>query len=546
MYRSVKYSTEDYYLSYLDLSLHSEKPWALCGGRFYSYLKNNLGIVSLPYDLKLIDLILDGDNTDELFVELPSEYFISWVNYPFLGEGFNKGSNELINNSMYFNINIIDCELDDLSDFLHPYDLNLKELFHDAYKTAHPKNLIVCEHPNGRKFRPYESYVAYWRAYVVFEVIQGCKFVERYLNKADATEFVKKKFKDVNDVWVGKYRAGFNRLSLYRSFVTRARMSRFDCRFNYCDISDYVLRYTGSSVFDLKSDMTNLLIIYNEWEIKHNSTGLGSYSKAMKLLKRDIYFLFEWLCYSGMKEADVFELYSHENANHRLHLQLNDVLDFEEIKFADLFVKYTPHYSMDIHSWLSDFDLNEIYKHLESFGSFMPWMRGFYDIHLLINAKHDVELAQPRIIDNLLVMAVRTEITIREIFSAHSGCDEPDLLREIFLNLPKHIGNDKASAVFCAVADKTNWSLTMLRQRPDDIFSNVDSCFVGKAWSAEQRHFFKTILRFVTARNYFAHHSYKDEELNSNVSKLGADVLVSCLHSILYVAALSFKSSNNK
>lgn len=66
----------------------------LCGGRFASYLENKFGIKKLPYNIKLIDLILDTDNTDELFVELPKEYFLGWDSYPCLGEEVKESSSD--------------------------------------------------------------------------------------------------------------------------------------------------------------------------------------------------------------------------------------------------------------------------------------------------------------------------------------------------------------------------------------------------------------------------------------------------------------------
>ena len=41
-------------------------------------------------------------------------------------------------------------------------------------------------------------------------------------------------------------------------------------------------------------------------------------------------------------------------------------------------------------------------------------------------------------------------------------------------------------------------------------------------------------MKFVCARNYFAHHAYKDEEFDSFVSKLAAETLISLVETLLF------------
>lgn len=544
MHRNITYSEDDYYLSYLNISLHNGSPMRLCGGRFASYIEKKFGIKKLPYDIKLIDLILDGDNTDELFVELPKEYFLNWERYPCLGEQVKESSSDFVKNATYHDVYIISHDDSELLDFIHPYDSSLNELFREKYKTNHPVNLAAYEHSNGHKFRPYESYMAYWRAYIIFETVQNCKFIDRYLSKTDGIDIFKKNYNQVNKLWVDKYSSSFNRLALFRSFITRVEMSNNTIRFTYSDISDFLLTHCNSSILDLKSDMTTLLEIHHDWKNKSKISGLATYESALNLLKRDIYFLFEWLCYAGMKESEVIDSWIYKDRQMQSWSQLKDVLDFEEVKFFESFKQYVPYYSGNIKDWLSCYDLSTIYDYLKSLDSFNPWIRGFYDLHELINKKGDIRLVQPRVIDNLLILSIRTEIIIREVFSSLSGTQEPDLLKKLFLELPGLISDSKSTSVFKAIADKENWGLTELRERPEDIFSKVDACNVGKNWSKDQKYFFKQLLKFVTSRNYFAHHSYKDSELNNHITEMCGNVFVSCLHSVLYISALSSQGIN--
>ena len=325
--------------------------------------------------------------------------------------------------------------------------------------------------------------------------------------------------------------------------MTRLEKSRDFIVCTYGEVSDFILGRCNSTVVDLHADMKALLEIHSDWRGKLNELGLADYKYALNLLKRDIYFMFEWLCSAGMSEQEVIDTWSYQNRRMQSWSQLKDVLDFEEIKFLDAFKRYVPYYSENIKDWMSHVDMTTIYSFLESMNSFGPWIRGFYDLHALINKKGDVKLVQPRIIDNLLVLSIRTEIVIREVYSSLCGKNEPDDLQKVFLYFPELMGDGESACVFKAVADLKNWRLTALRERPENIFEKVDSCNVGKSWSKEQRYFFKQILKFVTSRNYFAHHSYKDDDLNIHVNELCRNVLVSCLHSVLYITVLSAQST---
>lgn len=541
MHRNIIYSEDDYYLSYLNISLHNNSTMRLCGGKFAFYLEKKFGIKTLPYNIKLAELILSGEDTDELFVALPKEYFLCWDNYPRLGRNVESESSDVVKDAGYYDIRITSCGNSSLFDLIHPYDSFLNESFREKFKANHPNELTVYVHPNGHKFRPYESYMAYWRAYIIFEVVQECKFIERYLNKIDGVKIFKHKYNEINKLWVDKYSSSFNRLALFRSFITRLKLSNDAIKYTGNEISDFLLCRSGSSLSDLKSDMTILLELHQAWEDKLKSSGLVTYKSAINLLKKDIYFLFDWLCYAGMKDNEIFENWSYKNRQTQRWSQLKDVLDFEEIKFFESFETYIPYYAENIKNWLFDCEWSVIYDHLKSLDGFQPWIRGFYDLHEHINTKDDIRLVQPRVIDNLLILSIRTEIIIRDICCSLSGTQESYKLRDVLLTFSKFIEDDKSISVLQSVVDKQYWGLTELGERPEDLFARIDACNAGKNWSKKQKYFFKQLLKFVTSRNYFAHHFYKDGELNNYMTELCRDVFVSCVHSVLYITVLSMK-----
>lgn len=504
-------------------------------------MKENFNITKLPYGIKLVDLIISGCNTDELFVKLPAEYFNKWKSYPVLGLNEDDSNSETTSNAKFFNLEMLPIKSSNLNDFLHPYDAVLKNSFLNKYKSEHPVALEVKEHANERKFRPYESYLAYWRSYIIFETVQNCKFIERYLDSESGIAFFKKTFFCLNELWVNSYSDTFNRITLYKSFMTRIRLANNTECFTGGEISDFILSYCKSSISDLKSDMTILLKIHSIWKQKSSTSTITSYEQAIELLKKDIYYLFEWLCYAGMCETEVIEKWSYSESGREMRewSELKDILDFEEMKFYSSFKKYAPHYSKCLEHQIPTCKFTQLYDYLKSYGSFSPWIRGFYDLHKSINNKTHIQLIQSRVIDNLLLISIRTEIVIREIFSSISNEPSPDDLRKIFLGLPNFIHDDISASVFNRIADNTNWKLTKLNERSEDIFSKLGYCNSGKNWSNEQKYFFEQFFKFVTSRNYFAHHYYKDEELNDQVNSLARDVLVSCLHSLLYISALA-------
>lgn len=541
MLRKITLIESDYYLSYLNINAHNYSSSNFCDGKFLSFMKENFNITKLPYGIKLVDLIISGAKTDELFVKLPVEYFNKWKNYPVLGFNEEDSNSETTSNAKFFNLKMLPIESSNLNDFLHPYDTVLKTPFLNRYKSEHPFALEVKEHANGRKFRPYESYLAYWRSYVIFETVQNCKFIDRYLDSERGIAFFKKTFFCLNEFWVKNYSDTFNRIALYKSFMTRIRLANNTECFTGGEISEFILSHCKSSILDLQSDMTLLLKIHSTWKRKYNTSTITSYVQAIELLKKDIYYLFEWLCYTGMSETEVIEKWSYSENDREMRewSELKGVLDFEELKFSSSFIKYVPHYSKSLEHQIPSCRYTQIYDYLKSFGSFSPWIRGFYDLHKSINNKTHIQLIQSRVIDNLLLISIRTEIVIREIFSSISNEPSPDDLRTIFLGLPKFIQDDISSSVFNRISDNANWKLTKLNERSEDIFSKLSSCNTGKNWSNEQKYFFEQIFKFITSRNYFAHHYYKDEELNDQVNSLARDVLVSCLNSLLYISALA-------
>ena len=137
---------------------------------------------------------------------------------------------------------------------------------------------------------------------------------------------------------------------------------------------------------------------------------------------------------------------------------------------------------------------------------------------------------------NLLVFAIRTEILIREFFRKATHSEKKDL-REVFSCFSEMLSeNSEHRKILCEIYRR--WNKTKLIEKPDDIFEKINCIYQPKKWSKFQHHILLSVLRFVTARNYFAHHSFKDITLNSPIVELTAQIFESCLESVIYMDSI--------
>lgn len=135
----------------------------------------------------------------------------------------------------------------------------------------------------------------------------------------------------INERWNAIYKPTFNRLSHYKTFINQYEMSESEISCTYEDISRHLLERTSATPSDLESDMELLLVLHKSWVKKVNSEGKGTYRGAVDVLKRDIYFLFEWLSGIGNSEKYYFDKWTYRNKQSSSWSQLKDVLDFEEL-----------------------------------------------------------------------------------------------------------------------------------------------------------------------------------------------------------------------
>ncbi|MCH1922507.1 hypothetical protein L9G15_24160, partial [Shewanella sp. A3A] len=64
---------------------------------------------------------------------MPDKYFLDWENYPTIGG--KQCVDPQVKNAAYYDVLIRNFQDESLTDFIHPYDTSLKEIFVNVFKT---------------------------------------------------------------------------------------------------------------------------------------------------------------------------------------------------------------------------------------------------------------------------------------------------------------------------------------------------------------------------------------------------------------------------
>lgn len=544
MFRSVTYSSRDKYCRYLDISLCHGYCWDICGGRFGYYLKDFFGLEKLPYDLKLSKLIIAGALSPDLFVRLPNSFFKKWTNFPEHPADWQGNESNVEKAAHGYNIYYHPSDELALSDLLHPYDTDpLKHEFVQRFEAEIPRRLNVIRMEEYRSFLPFEAYFAYWRGYVLVDALTGYLDIHRFLSKKQGLIEITKRISAVNNDWNQKYRSLFQRLSSYRTAMSIVKSRNTKCELTYKQISDFLLGIVDKTTDTLEADLEQLLILFDRWQHEIEKNGRTHLKKALELLTQNVYFLFEWLCIStGLGEDHYFTKWSYEHWRTAEWAQLKDIIAYEGFELRKVFLRFTKYYCDEIKVFGYANSLDETYADLYRIDSFAPWIRSFSEMHKSINNKAIINFKQPRILDHLLIMTIRTEIVIRDMYIYYlEKEDSPDSIFNVLKGLAMALKGNKVANVLESIHNDR--SKTKLNDKPEDMFASIDSIEHKEGWSDEMMYFYKQILKFITSRNYFAHHSYKDETINKRRETITADVLKSCVQTLVFLDSLLKKSN---
>lgn len=534
MYRSISYTSEDKYCRYLDISLCNGRSLTFCGGRFGQYLKDRFGLEKLPYDISATKLLLAKALTPDLFVELPSSFFKNWRNFPerpaILRDKAVQDTN-VAKYDLYFRaLNAT------VSDLYHPYDTDqLRTDFVQNFTTEIPKKVKTYKISDYHYFSPYEAYFAYWRGYLLIDSLIGYFDIENFLSYSKGTKKLIERISKVCQIWDDKYEQTFNRISLYRTAKSILITDSSDSLLTYREISGSICRFSGATENVLESDMELLLTLYDRWSCEIDNHGRGQIKKALDLLRQDIYLLFEWLVtLTDRGEAYYFEKWSYGAFRTARWAELKDVICYEDFDLRKHFLLYGKLYAKELGAMGQQVELEKCYNRLTKISSFPPWIRALSDMHRSLNHNSILHFSQPRFLDYLIVITIRTEIVIRDIHAI--SVPEGKYVDQLY-DAIRGLAVFSRDPSFLKTTDllRQDWVKTKLNCKPTDLFKEIDALPPRKGCNKVTLHIYKQMLRFVASRNYFAHHSYKDETINSRQDTIVADVLKACMQTLIFI-----------
>ena len=416
----------------------------------------------------------------------------------------------------------------ELCEFIHPYDGELKQTFVQKYRVEVPENFLEHLHSNCSKYIAAEAYLPYWHKYTLADSFYLYRYAAIMLTAQDGKERVLEIIGHSTKRFCDKYATAFDRISWYKTIFTGLQFN--ESSHTLGDAFSLAQDYSEVTGDVLKKDLNLLLELDAEWANQIKQHGCLVLNNARKNLSKDIYLIYEQLRLLGVPAKSIFEDFQSSD-DHAATTPLHEVLDAEYYIFRQSFVSYGNFYCTEIEKWGYECS-DSVFDTLIQIPGFDAWMRAFHDLHHTLNDQNSqpATFKQDRIVDALIVMSVRTEVVMREMFRPilQEQSDETivNFLKKVAIQLPEK--EEKVLETCCNEIKKTK-----LNEKPQDIFVEIDS-LNPNSWSEENVHFLHAILKFITARNYFAHHAYKDDELNHGTSRLASDVLQSLLATLLF------------
>jgi hypothetical protein len=510
---------------------------------FQSFLKRELKIKKIPYKLTVEELHLNKVIEPSLLLKFPQVD----------GE---KSVHECRDIPRYrkedFNIECL----------LHPYDgkdEKCKE-FIQRFKAKIPETFEVRRHSNGTTSSEYKAYFNYSVGYIFIEALgDGYEYIGNFLSQDKGKQKLFQNFSETYERWKkNSLLSIFDRLSYYITAMSiylwhkRVFYQNEAPPFSFRDAALFIAEETGYSHEDMEEDMvklvdpqrSNFCPLFQQW--KRNSEKNCLYKPAVELLRWDIYYLLQWMCYlSGNTPEYYFENKwpKHETMRGKWNPKvsyLNDALEYEDFDLKDIFLQHIPLYIENIPERIVPKEegerykyLFEIYKRLTQYDEFKPWNRAFKELHKSLAINGRIDFNQTRIIDYLLIITIRTEVFVRAACKENFKIDERDL-KKIFCKLASKFNEcKKENSLFCVVFEEFN-NLTTLYDTPEKMFDKIEKYQKKKNWNDEILLCFKPIMKFITARNYFAHHCYKDDEINRR-DETAEKILSSCVETVLII-----------
>ncbi len=546
-------SERDVCKRYLCADLHKapSRHDAAYGSYFGQYLKEQFGIKKLPYDITVVEMLERRRIEPDLLIKFPEnpngERFSDFY---YKGRDFCSFSHR--------------NEGWDHESFLHPYDvLNTK-----AWRRKRvPSSFKLEEYPDGGKRIHYEVYFRYWRIYIFAEALSyGYDRIDQFLPCDEGIGLLEERFQKTSDYWERNYKDAFDRLSYYQTAkailrIQKAPKGSISQQENaqYLSALEFIqqekLSYTPDMMED---DIETLLWLFRTWEDRAKEEP-KYYKQGLILLSQDIYDLTEWLAIAT--DSTWIKCFERRNGwgEYSGSNYLKHVVCFERFALEKVFVGYTVELCKKSEKILKTerkkakdlFDrLSGLPDYNSSFGS---WVRILADLQGQLRGtskKNPISFKETRIVDYLRNFAITTEALIRQIAVDIDPQTNKLSLLKIFKSLQNKYGQcknptyrDAFKTVIEELGKNNKVNITNLHDiddltdKKESIFSKVNSKYQIDPGSGDVQKQFAvySILSFVTARNYAAHHFCRDEELNNPRDDQSCQIFYSCIASIVFI-----------
>lgn len=524
-YRLLLTSDTDRYCRYLPIGLVLGDGNKFCGGRFFTYMRDKFKIEKIPYNITVRELISEGALKPALFVELPEEAFESWKNFPTCPSSLIEGMSEQAQLAHFYNIHIFTKSTDLLEDISHPYDSELKSAFADNFRVPPPIVMTPLVHSNGRKYYPYEAYLPYWKGYVLFDAYVTYPFISKYLDSKKGKPLFMQAVLKADQEWTQLYADSFNRISWFRTVITNIIYTTdSEIKLSYYDLVRYVFEKTNSSTDDLNHDLELLLRLHWKWERQLERTGLRIIKNTLQSVEYDIYTVYSMLCVCGVKSDELFDKWSITDRMPRGWTELSKTIPFEDLKFQDIFGSTLGVYLEEV---ANKGDALSLYTRLAEYEGFECWIRAYCDLHTELQSSQRISFRQSRQIDRLIVFCLRTEVLLKAMVKSYLNISCDSLMDAL-----DTVKNDTSDSNLKNAIDtaKAHTHMTKLHRTPVGILDEIEKRSEEfSSWPEKRRALFRYILFCNVGRNYFAHHSYLDNEFEDRQSKNAAKILKACL-----------------
>lgn len=239
--------------------------------------------------------------------------------------------------------------------------------------------------------------------------------------------------------------------------------------------------------------------------------------RAWPHLQADIVTAIEWLCYlSGNSFTYYLDLWTCLDTQQRSEPELHKILPFEFFGAKQYFLQYAPKY-LSIYERFqlpNGNQLKELVSNLQvhnyPFGGFL---RAFHQLHdqLVYNPKPkgSLDFRDLRPLDYYSLLAIRVEGCLRYELEQMNDLGNAEGLQQYIIKLA--INKGVSERVISGIREKAS-EYTLLHSIPENpIAKIIDISF--RSWSKKDTFLLKAFLCCLLARNYFAHHTYLDNEL---------------------------------